>query len=156
MRYALIMFILSGFFMAGCKREKVEPLPSPAESILGGEHELRKMTERTEINSRASGSFFLFVGDFSSTAKTDIKVKFAWKMNDGKIYAISSLPLEKMRVQFDNQISTPTIKFRWRRYPFVNRTPQPQELIDNYVVYALITAREEDWPAQVNLPLNTP
>ena len=135
---------------------EAQPMPSPAESILKGEHELRKMAERVETASRVSGSFFLVVGDFTATTKTKVLIKFAWKMNDGRTYAISSLPLEKIRVEPDEKVMTPTIKFRWRPYPILNNTPQPQELMDDYVVYAVITAREEDWPIQINLPLNTP
>jgi hypothetical protein len=148
---ALLVFLLVVIFAAGCAQSP--PPPSQAEQILRGEHLLRKITERTDINSVISGSFFLFVGNLNSTTKTTIAVKFAWKMNDGIYYALSSLPLEKIRVKFDEKAITPTIKFRWRPWNG-NGTAQIQDLMENYVLYAVITAREKDWPIQVNLPLN--
>jgi hypothetical protein len=145
----LASILLAGVSMVGCGCGNA---PSKAEPILAGEHQLRKMAERTEVNSRISGGFFLFVGGISGTTQTAVNVKFAWKMNDGT-YAISSLPLERIRVRIDENVAAPTIKFRWR--PFGGEwTPQPQYLMDNYVSYALITAKESDWPVQVSLPLN--
>lgn len=145
---ALVLMI--GPFVAGCGERSREP--SQAEQILKGEHQLRKMAERTDVNSNISASFFLFIGDLSGTTTTTVSVKFAWKMNDG-VYALSSLPLEKIRIKLDEKATTPTIKFRWRRY-ISGGTPQIQYLMDHYVSYAVVTVRESDWPVQVNLPLN--
>ena len=75
-------------------------------------------------------------------------------MNDGT-YAISSLPLEKIRVKLDKEATTPTIKFKWHPWHGNRGTPQVQYLMDYHVIYALITAKEGDWPIQVNLPLNS-
>ncbi len=113
---------------------------------------LRKMAERTDASSRVYGSFFLFMGDLSATTKTTVSVKFAWEMNDGT-YALSSLPLEKIRVKLDEKAAAPTIKFRWRPYP-LRRTVEVQELMDEYVIYAVVTVKESDWPVRVSLPLN--
>lgn len=120
---------------------------------MKGEHKLRKMVERTETNPRISGTFFLIVGELNVSTTTRTLVKFAWEMNDG-IYALSSLPLEKIRVKLDEEATTPTIKFRWRPWRMKNVTPQIQDLMDLYVLYAVLTVRESDWPVQVNLPLN--
>lgn len=150
-KIATILVLLVGLFAVGCS-QSTPPPPSQAEQILKGEHKLRKMAERTEVNSRISGSFFLFVGNVSGTTETNISVKFAWEMNDG-IYAISSLPLEKIRVKFDEKAETPTIKFRWRPWRR-HDTAQVQTLMDDYVSYAVVIVRESDWPIQVNLPLN--
>ncbi|MBI2640218.1 MAG: hypothetical protein HYW90_05025 [Candidatus Sungbacteria bacterium] len=144
------LVLLVWFFASGCT-ERPEP-PSPAEQILKGEHKLRKMSERTNTDSSISGSFFFVVGGFNGSTTTQVLLKFAWEMNDGT-YAISSLPLEKIRVKINEEAATPTIKFRWRRYEF-RSTPQIQDLMDRYVVYALVTARESDWPVQIRLPLN--
>ena len=144
----------AGLFVAGCSDKGPEP-PSKAQAILGGEHKLRKMVERTDMKTSASGGFFLFVGGFETSAKTSVTVKFAWQMNDGT-YAISSLPLEKIRVKLDDGAAVPTIKFRWRPYysPRPRRTPQVQELMDTFVLYAVVTVRERDWPVHIQLPLN--
>lgn len=146
-----VIVILVGFFtvfVTGCAKNP-QPLPSPAEEILKGEHKLRKMTERIESDSRVTASFFLIVGDLSATSTSRVLVKFAWQMNDG-IYAISSLPLEKFRVKIDEKAETPTIKFRWG--PGYEK--EIQKLMDNHVIYALLTVRERDWPVSIQLPLN--
>ena len=150
-RIAITLVLLAGLFAVGCSQRPLPP--SQAEQILQGEHKLRKMTERTDINARISGIFFLFIGNISGTMNTSVSVKFAWEMNDGT-YAISSLPLEKIRVKLDEKATTPTIKFRWR--PWNRRdTAEIQTLMDYYVSYAVVTVRESDWPIQVNLPLNS-
>ncbi len=149
---SMALVFLIGFFVVGCANRP--ELPSQAELILKGEHKLRKMVERSETDSRVSGGFFLIVGELSVSTTTKVLMKFAWEMNDGT-YALSSLPLEKIRVKFDEKATNPTIKFRWRRWRNMSiGTPQIQELMDGYVLYALLTVRENDWPAQVSLPLN--
>lgn len=150
-RCTLIAGMLISIFIAGCAQKGPEP-PSQAEALLRGEHKLRKMAERVDVKSNISASFFLFVGDLSATTQTNISVKFAWEMNDGT-YALSSLPLTKIRVKLDERVEAPTIKFRWRPYKCCN-TAQVQGLMDSYVVYALVTVRERDWPVNINLPLN--
>lgn len=146
---SVLVLFLGGFFVVGCGPRP----PSQAERILKGEHKLRKMAERTDTNSRISASFFILVGSYSSTTETKTAVKFAWEMNDGT-YALSSLPLEKIRVKLDEKATVPTIKFRWRPYCRCYNEPQVQELMDNNVCYAVVTVKESDWPVQVNLPMN--
>jgi hypothetical protein len=128
---------------------------SPIGVILSGEHKLRKMVEYTQTDSKISGNLFLFVGDLSGKTTTTVLVRFAWEMNDG-IYAISSLPIEKFRIKLDDNVIMPTIKFRWR--PRL-RTPwgiasDIQGLMDECVIYALITVQTKDWPIQIRLPLD--
>lgn len=84
------------------------PGTSQAEEILKGEHHLRKMAERVDVNSKISVSFFLFVGDVNGTSSTAVSVKFVWRMNDGT-YAISSLPIEKICVKLDEKAIEPSI-----------------------------------------------
>ena len=147
--FCVLIAVTSIIYLA-VRRSPQKLQSSQAEQILKGEHKLRKIAERTDVNSKISGSFFLFVGGLNGKAETTVSVKFAWEMNDGT-YALSSLPLEKIRVKLDENATTPTIKFRWTRsYP----NPEVQELMDNYVIYAVISVRESDWPVQVNLPLN--
>ena len=121
-----------------------------AENILNGEHKLRKMTERIEQNSQLSGGFFLFIGQLSGARETKIVVKFAWEMNDGT-YAISSLPLEKNRMKFNESAEVPTVKFQWEKY---GHSRELQTLIDESVEFMLITCKESDWPVNVKLPMN--
>lgn len=149
----IVMLIALVLPLAGCKEDE-PPKPTKAEILLNGTHNLRKMSERTEVNSHISGGFFLVFGILEGGSKTTISVKFAWQMNDGT-YAISSLPLEKIRVKLDNKITTPTIEFnRWQRCDAWCDNNSLQGLIHDSVEYAIITVKESDWPIQVNLPLN--
>ncbi len=133
----LLLAVLDG---VGCVPAKPESeWVSPAQQVLAGEHQLQKM----------GGSYFLVAG--SAAGKSEVSVSFAWLMNDEKTYALSSLPIGKLRVQFNEATEVPTIKFRWRGC--VSAT-EIQYVMNNCVVYGLITAREQDWPLQVNLPLN--
>lgn len=132
-------------FLASC----VESPPSRAEAILKGEHQLRKMVEKSGVLSSFSGSYFLFAGSVEGTSRTTLDVKFAWELSD-KTFAISSLPIEKFRVNFNESIETPTIKFRWRR----RNEPELQHLMDRSVIYAVITCKKSDWPTNIKLPLN--
>ncbi len=147
-RIGVAFVLLTGLLVVGC--DEPPQLPSKTEQILQGDHKLRKMVERTETNSHISGGFFLFVGALNGGTTTNVSVKFAWEMNDGT-YAISSLPIEKIRIKLDEKVATPTIKFRWGPCRNTRRT---QHLMDDHVLYAVITAKESDWPVQVNLPLN--
>lgn len=156
MRHLMIaIFVALVLPLTGCDSGPPEPpKPTKAEILLDGIHQLRKMSERTEVNSRISGGFFLVLGTLEGKSKTTISVKFAWQMNDGT-YAISSLPLEKIRVRLDEKIAAPTIEFnRWRRCDVWCAENGLQPLIDDSVEYAVITVKENDWPIQVDLPLN--
>lgn len=145
-----VILLVVAFNIIGCG--KPPRGPSQAEQVFNGDHKLRRIAERTDINSQISGAFFMFVGGVSGSTSTSVSVKFAWQMNDG-VYAYSSLPLEKIRVNPDENATTPTIKFRWRGWNY-NWAPQVQDLMDNYVTYAVITIREKDWPVQINMPLS--
>jgi len=142
----ILVGALSSIFLRG----EYSQSPSPAEQILKGEHKLQKMAEQTEVNSKTSASFFLIMGDINTATKTTLSTKFAWEMNDGT-YAVSSLPLEKIRVKIDEKVTMPTIKFRWARS---FHKGDLQQLMDNSVSYAVVTVKESDWPVQVNPPLN--
>lgn len=147
---AMVFILMIGFFAIGCDNDRKPEVPQ-AEQILKGEHRLRKMAERTDVKSRTASSSFLVFGGLSTTIETNLSVKFAWEMNDGT-YAISSLPIEKIRIKFDEKAIVPTIKFRWYRCHVL--CEDVQKLMNDNVSYAVVTVREEDWPVQVNLPLN--
>jgi len=142
----LIAFIFILSTVCACQPEidKIGP-------ILSGEHQLRKITERIEQKSQVSGGFFIFVGGISSSSEAKVSVKFAWKMNDG-IYAISSLPLEKIRVRIDNRQENPTISFCYSKDDRGHW--ELQEIMRYFVNYAIITVKDSDWPVKIQMPLN--
>ncbi|MBI3074840.1 MAG: hypothetical protein HYY92_01320 [Parcubacteria group bacterium] len=146
-----LLILLAGILVSSCSDYWPE-----LEQIMKGAHKLRKMTERTELNSRVSASFFLIVGNVSSKTTSETLVKFAWEMNDGT-YALSSLPLERIRVKLDEKATTPTIEFRLVRFgDTMGMLPELQRIMNRHVNYAIVTAKESDWPVKINLPLNSP
>lgn len=153
-----IFVLLMAFSAIGCEKKEEGALAEHQRiigEIIGGEHRLRKMSERTNMESKTSGSFFILLGDFRSSTETKVHVKFAWEMNDGT-YAISSLPLEKIRIKIDEKAKTPTVQFVWNLGCFFGcrNYRDLQYMMDHAVDYAVVTARDLDWPAQVDLPLN--
>lgn len=142
------LFLIILFFLIGCD---YPPVPDEAGKLFRGEHLLRKMVSIQDENCRMSGGFFLFVGGFDLERTNEINVKFAWQCSDGS-YIISSLPLEKFRIKFDEKKKEPTIKFRW--VPVYANYLTSQDLMNGYVKYVLITCKEEDWPTDIKLPLN--
>ena len=147
MKKTIIFFLLIGLLLASCGEQPM----SYSGKILQGEHSLRRMSEFTQTNSGFSGFFIICYGGVEGSTENIESVRFAWKMNDGN-YAISTLPIEKIRLRIDNKIETPTIKFRWTRTN--NLDPDLQAMIDLQVIYAVVTVKGSDWPIQVNLPLD--
>jgi len=149
MLFKLVPIVLFVTLLACVYIEFTPNKPSQTQLVLEGEHRLHKMPERTDGTSRTF-EFFLFAGDF--TQSTSTAVKFAWEMKDGS-YAISSLPLEKIRIRFDEKATTPTIRFQWSTTAFTENMRDLQRMIDYNVHWAVITTRESDWPAKVDLPI---
>lgn len=155
-RFCMILFF--GIFMTSCSTE-VDP---EITEFLGGERTLRKMTSYAGEKVEGSGSFFFFCGSASVTSESQMSVIFAWEMNDGS-YQISSLPMTKIRVKFDNQVDSPTIRFILLELNFIDkaRIDSPeymmahiQEYLNKRVNYAVLTVKESDWKPDVQLPLN--
>lgn len=121
------------------------------DKIFQGEHRLRKMAEWTDSSGQISGSFFLIFGQIKGSLENSMEMRFAWEMNDGS-YAISSIPIEKVRVRMDENAETPTIKFHWTRGTILD--DDLQGFIDRSVTYVLITVKESDWPVDIILPMN--
>lgn len=112
------------------KIEKKENLSNTGK-ILTGEHELKLMIYEVTDND-IERYYFLNTPEGL--------VYFKWKMNDGTI-AISKLPLDKIRIKHDN-ITTPTIKFKWKRCRCDNDLSL---IMKEAVIYAVINCEEEHW-----------
>jgi len=65
--------------------------------------------------------------------------------------AISSLPLEKIRVKINNSQETPTISFN---YAPSRAEWELQDMMRYLVKYAIVTVKESDWPVKIQMPLN--
>jgi hypothetical protein len=141
----LVIIALFGLTACGPKSKSID-------DIFRGEHQLRKMGQLVGSKDKTKESFFLITYNQNETKITVVAIKFAWKMNDST-YALSSLPMEKIRIKLDKNVTVPTIKFRWNPNSG-NNIDLIQELMDNDIVYALITVNEKDWPTDISLPMN--
>lgn len=144
------IFILTLGLVFGCGTKVVIDTTSPEQRALQGEHELRRLSASTFNSTKASGSFFMFVGDFSLKQTEQVKVMFSWKTNDGT-YTISTLPVEQIRIKIDSTKDKPTVKFKWRETKKDLNYTALHDIVRHRVIYALITCKEEDWPENVNL-----
>jgi hypothetical protein len=147
----LLAGALLSCLLLGCEQQ-----PSRYGLMLAGAHKLRKMQER-ENDRMSFGGFFVFgVGAVGGRGETVTMIKFAWQTPDG-IYAISSMPIEKIMVRISETAEVPTIEFYHPGYTRIGsscNSMELQEVIDNRIGYAVITCREQDWPTDVQLPLN--
>lgn len=126
------------------------------EEVLGGDHPLRKITTTTASEGYVGGGFFLFVGGVYGSFEATTRVQFAWLMNDKETWAISSLPLEKIRVRLKETESGPYMQFQviGRRGVREYTNLPLQDILDRKVISATVVCRAEDWPVNINMPLN--
>jgi hypothetical protein len=112
---------------------------------LRGEHQLHRMSE----NATNQGNYFIIFGDTKKAIGSDLAtIKFAWKMSDGT-YQVASLPLEKIRLKFDQNAETPNIKFSWDYQTDIDDIQNFMYFVD----FATITLNESDWSPQVMAPV---
>jgi hypothetical protein len=142
------------FLSFGCKKaeeKKKAKGESCVSEVLKGEHKLRRLSSLALNESESSGGLFLFFGSSSFESNQKVFAYFSWEMNDGS-YAISFLPIEKIRINLVEDQDCPTIKFRWRVY--VNnyeKAPDLEKMMEMNIVYAVITLQGEDWPKEIDL-----
>lgn len=107
-------------------------------------------------------------------------VRFAWDVKNNT-YTITTLPLEKIKIKLVGEMETPTISFfldesiydkKVREYSnasgygydrnwwvremaeILKNYYTPDTALSRYLAYAIIETRDEDWPLNINLPLN--
>lgn len=126
----LILFSFTLMFLISCG-----PLPDQTSDIgkqLRGDHELKQLTD-THYSSSDSSNYF--------TIKQS-KIYFCWKTNDNS-YSISSLDINKVKININDEIEVPTIKYRWRASSSINGV-NIQEIFNEAVVYSVITCKDKD------------
>lgn len=139
-------------------------VPTKSMVFFDGKHSLQRLVQYSETESQLSGGGFFFlgtgVGSISGETKNNYSVKFAWKSNEDGSFIISSIPLEKVRVKFDEKIEVPQVEFKLycnRDYcgeDWLLRNYGQQRLIDDgYIIYATITVKSSDWPLKIEMPL---
>ncbi len=168
------MRILTGlipviFMVSACTPVKAEG-PTKTMRFFEGKHQLQRLVQYSSLDSKIDGSGFFFLGvgagAVSGETKTNYSVKFAWKSNVDDSYIISSVPLERVRVRFDEKIEIPYVEFQL--WCGDNGTSEKcggpdnwltsygqQFIIDRgYVLYVTIAVKQSDWPLKIEMPLS--
>ena len=70
--------------------------------------ELRQLVNDTKERTSASGGFFFIAGTYSSRSYTEITISVFAKV-DGA-YRYIKIPIERVRINIDNNIKLPTLK----------------------------------------------
>ena len=136
-KISIVLVLCMGIFVGGCEKRSVSV---EVDKDFGSEHKLRKMSEVAGENSKVWDGFFIFLHDSNGSGKSQTLAKFSWQTKDGS-YAFSSLPLGKIRVKFDEKVTTPTIKFTsCTSVPSVEEHfLDLQDFMDRCVLDALVT-----------------
>jgi hypothetical protein len=128
-----------------------------------------------------SGGWFLFMGgvDGKYTGEKQYvvtNIRFAWEI-ENNTYTITTLPLNRVRVKLDETVKAPTVSFMvdgnaiTKAYlshsskascgeEYYNEFKRsvtdyysPHKVFNKYLQYIVITVRPEDWPNDINLPM---
>ena len=161
-------FIFIMFLTLACASPEAETLTKTM-MFFQGKHSLQRLVQYGSNDSKMSGGgvFFLGVGagSISGETKTNYSVKFAWKSNIDETFVISSVPLERVRVKFDESVTVPHVEFKlwcgdygdsFKCGGSDNRLLSygQQKVIDEgYVLYVTITVKLSDWPLKIEMPL---
>lgn len=143
-------------------------------------HSDEEMTIKEPGKGNLSGGFFFFMGGISGNYKegTEVKsvvnnVRFAWEI-ENSTYVITTLPLEKIRIKIVEK-GEPTASFSLNKFAINNGVLEggffsprkydevarilrnyynPSETFARYLEYVVFTVKSEDWPVNINLPVN--
>lgn len=139
-----ILFLLITLFFTSCepKKEKCSKLCQE----IKGEHRLRTFNVFNETTKSWSTNYFLIMSNSGGSERTETKVKFSW-LNNKNQYIISELPISKIRVEINDTIENPIVKFRW--IPTLNDIEYAFKR--GYIEYMVIICKEEDYPININI-----
>ena len=142
----LLLLLFLSMFLVGC----MGPMPDH----MKGEHKLRKMVEVIGQKGEISGGFFLLSGAFTGSSEVKRTITFAWYNSYSDAYVISTMDIEHVMVKIAD-VSTPTVRFIFTRSDiYTDEMNDPFYIFRRYVRYIRITCKAEDWPVDVQMPLN--
>ncbi|MDB5188930.1 MAG: hypothetical protein JWM92_528 [Candidatus Nomurabacteria bacterium] len=150
-----IIVLIACAFLASCDGNEGN---TPRSLTLRGTHRLRKMTETSGSSIHNSSAFFLLGGSTQTDLQSGLVISFAWQMNDTSTYQLSTLPIGKIRVKFDEKAAIPTIKFIWRHYRSIDQQEEYEVDVNEmlkHIDFAVLTVRPKDWTTQIQLPLDS-
>lgn len=135
--------------------------------------ELQKLTSERNVNSKdahISGYFVLGFGGISGESKERnvMTVDMAYKDDNG-LFSIVSIPMNKIKVRFDESTSSPTVELNLIRltgfgsygcdegtvWDYKNQYSKDSNLfLERYMAFAVITVKESMWQKEINMPLS--
>jgi hypothetical protein len=123
------------------------------DSILKGNHELRKFNVKTTTEKESGGWFFIVVGGYSSKETSETKVRFYWKDSTGN-YILTTMDLDQVMIKIDS-VKTPYVTFEYK----VNETnvsdrSEPDianSVLGRYNSAATIHCRNSDFQPDINI-----
>jgi len=118
--------------------------------MLLGNKKLKKFRITKTKDTVKQGYFFLFFGECEEFNINKTTVTFYW-LNNNNEYIISELPLNRIRIKIDNNITEPYINFVvYDNIAYYNDNYIMRH-IDEYISYAVVTCKDEDFPNDINL-----
>lgn len=132
--------------------ESGEKMKKEFNEYYSGKHELRKFSsqERTTASSM-SASYFLFWG--SASGKGEEKVTYialSWKNNKGE-YILSKIPMEKVRVKFDESVTTPYITLSIE-YDYRQKADEDVTYVMEYRLnHIVVHCKSKEYPTDISI-----
>ncbi|MBI3632283.1 MAG: hypothetical protein HY225_02450 [Candidatus Vogelbacteria bacterium] len=166
-RFMAIALVLSFsvFGLCGCE----PPRPNGVEyEIFLGEHALHKIAPSVIKNhTGGEGSFFICYGVYSG-GSTEVKrlVTFSWYSKREDAYLTTTVPLENVRIRIREGLKERSVAFglynsneidSLNRINYFLETEGQQYVFDHgYILNVTFTVAPEDWPVNIEMPLNQP
>jgi hypothetical protein len=149
--YLLLLSIVI-FSSCGNSKEDVEYFKKEnkdIESMLGGNHELRKFNVKTTSSTSTSGFYFLVVGGYSSTTSENTVVR-CYFLNYKNEYQLMETRLTNVNIKIDSTCTKPYVRFYWSNdagYYYNTDKDKIYDAVTRMVIYC----KDSDFQPDVNI-----
>lgn len=118
-----------------------------------------KKTVTVEDNFKGNHKLYSIRKDTLSNTPTYVAIvgnvaRYMWQVNDST-NLMSTVPVNKIRVRFDEGVTEPYIKYRWGCHDGQGACPNMQNDIDARVVYVLLVCAKKDCPPELGMATST-
>lgn len=134
----------------GC--EAIDKQIKECNDFYGGRHLLRKFSSQEKVTpSSASASYFLVWGSASYKGEEkESYIAFSWKSKTGE-YILSKVPMEKVRVKFDNSAKVPYVTISISGCEGNNPNNDLLYIMEYRLNYVVVHCKETDYPTDINV-----
>lgn len=144
-----LLAIIASILLFSCDWK---PEQKDFETFFKGNHELRKLSQSEKETYAISGSYFLFWGSVQGGNSSVKYIGFSWKsINDE--YILSQIPVEKVRIKFDENAKIPYITFGYSPDAWVGQTSTVDSHVGNVIEtdinYIIIHCKQSDYTSDV-------